>query len=590
MPKRAETKRERFEIQWTQLKNEQASFMSHWQDLADHIQPRRARAVISDKNRGDRRNLKIVDTTATLAARTLRSGMMGGVTSPARPWFRLAVPDQAMAENQVVKTWLYDVAQKMSNVFLKSNLYQTLPIIYGDMGTFGTAAMLIEEDVDNVVRFYAFEAGSFLIATNDRGKVDVFMREFQMTVRQIVQKFVKRTGTTYDWSNVSEYIREQFEDGHLNTSVDVRHIIVPNPDYDERKLLSKFKRFSSVYYEAGRSGSKSGYLSPKDDDRYLSEMGYDHFPVLCPRWEVASGDAYGTSCPGMDALGDIKALQVMQKRKAQAIEKMVNPPMTGPTSLIGADVSIIPGHVTYVDETGQGQGFRPAHLVNPNVRELLMDIQDHQSRVDKAFYANLFLMLANDTRSGTTAREIDERHEEKLLALGPVLEQLNQDLLDPLIDITFAIMDQRSRDAKGGYLEDGLIPPPPEEVINRELKVEYISVMAQAQKMVGLAGIQNFYQIVGQLMGNNPEVAQKLNWLQGVDVLGEILSVPPQLIFSDEDVQAKQAAQAKQQQAQAQMAQMQQMAGAAKDLSQTDLEGNNALKYLVDQGNAGRIA
>jgi hypothetical protein len=53
-------------------------------------------------------------------------------------------------------------------------------------------------------------------------------------------------------------------------------------------------------------------------------------------------------------------------------------------------------------------------------------------------------------RAAATAREIDERHEEKLLALGPVLERTNDELLDPIVDRAFALMEAA-----------GLIPPPP---------------------------------------------------------------------------------------------------------------------------------
>jgi len=85
------TKRKQFDILRAQLENERSSFLSHWRDLGEHILPRRPRFTTSENNKGDRKNQKIIDATATMAARTLRSGMMSGVTSPARPWFRLSI-------------------------------------------------------------------------------------------------------------------------------------------------------------------------------------------------------------------------------------------------------------------------------------------------------------------------------------------------------------------------------------------------------------------------------------------------------------------------------------------------------------------
>ena len=55
--------------------------------------------------------------------------------------------------------------------------------------------------------------------------------------------------------------------------------------------------------------------------------------------------------------------------------------------------------------------------------------------------------MAFSDRRQITAREIEERHEEKLLMLGPVLERLNDELLRPLIDRTFNIMVRLSQGA-----------------------------------------------------------------------------------------------------------------------------------------------
>lgn len=586
---RKETKRKRLESVNAQLTTERSSFMSHWKEIADVVFPRRARFNVNEANRGDRKNRNIVDGTATMSARTLRSGMMGGVTSPARPWFRLSVPDKKLAEVTAVKTWLYEVGGRMSNVFLKSNLYQTLPVLYGDMGTFGTSALLIEEDLDNVIRFYAFPIGSYKIAANERGKVDVFVRDFKMTVRQIISKWGVKTGPgvdDYNWEIFSLKVKQAYLENHTEQWIDIRHVILPNPEFNPKKIESKFKRYESVYYECGSANETIG---AKDADKYLSEKGYDYFPVLCPRWEVSAEDSYGTSCPGMDALGEARALQLMQKRKAQGVEKMVNPPMTAPSSLRTTKASTLPGDITYTDDSNSG-GFRPTYQINPNVRELREDIQDFQQRIKKAFYEDLFLMLANDTRSGVTAREIDERHEEKLLALGPVLEQLNQDLLDPLIDITFSIMMSRSKDGQGQFYPNSLIPAPPEELTNVELKIEYISVMAQAQKLVGIGGVERFAQFAGQLAAYDQGVKDKINFEEMVDVYAEMTSVPPQLVRSDDDVAAMRQKQAQAQAQAQQMEMLKQGAGAAKDLSMTSLEGENALSMMLAQANAGKVA
>lgn len=575
------SRRQKLEQLRAQLDIEKSSFKAHWRDLSEYILPRRSRFFTADSNRGDKRNQKIIDSTATLAARTLRSGMMGGVTSPARPWFRLSIPDPDLFEMNSVKQWLHIVTQRMTTVFLKSNLYNVLPIIYGDIGVFGTAALLMEEDMDNVVKFYPFPIGSYSIANNDKLVVDVFLREFRMTVRQVVNKFgVDETDPTkIKWDNLSTKVKSLWESKNTEAWVDIVHVIKPNENYDPKKLESKYKKYLSVYYEQGITGQQTAqgfYAGSTDSDKFLREKGYDYFPVLCPRWEVTGEDVYGTDCPGMSMLGDIKQLQTGEKRGLQAIEKMINPPMIAPTSLKTQSASILPGDITYVDTQSGMQGFRPAHEIRFDINSLEQKQGMVRDRIRKGFFEDLFLMLANSDRRQITAREIDERTQEKLLALGPVLEQLNQDLLDPLIDNTFFLM-----------MKNDLLPPPPDELRGADLKVDYISIMAQAQKLVGLGGIERFTNYVSGIAAVDPRITDKINGDQLVDVYGDLTSVPPGIIRSDEEAASIRQAQA-QAQAQAQQAQQAQMAAAtARDLSQADPNGDNALAAFL-QGGGGQ--
>lgn len=546
-----ETKREQFNRRLASLKTERSSFIEHWRDLSDYILPRQSRFVVTDRNRGDRRNSKIVDNTATLAVRTLASGMMSGITSPARPWFQLRTPDPALNEFTPVKLWLELVKSRMQEVFLRSNLYTTLPITYGDLGVFGTNAFAVLEDSEDVIRCYPYPIGSYMIGTSYRGNVDTCYREFQMTVTQIVGQF--------GIEQVSESVKNLYERGNKDAWIDVIHVVEPNDEFDERRPASKYKRFRSVYYEPGQNR-----------DQLLRESGFDDFPLMAPRWSLTGEDIYGHS-PAMDALGDIKALQLEQKRKAQAIDKLVNPPMTAPSSLRNQRASLLPGDVTYVDISQGQQGFAPAYQINPRIQELMMDIQENQGRIRRAFFEDLFLMIANDTRSNITAREIQERHEEKLLMLGPVLERLNDELLDPLIDRTFNIM-----------MKVGMIPKPPPELQGMDLSVEYISVMAQAMKMVGISSIERTMQFAGQIAQANPQVLDKIDFDQALDEYSTMLGVPPSIIRDDETV-AKTRAQRAQQQNMMMAAQTaQQGAQTAKTLSETQVTDENALTNMIN--------
>lgn len=568
-----ETRRQQLNILRGSLDTERASYISHWRDIADVILPRRPQFTVSDTNKGDRRNQKIIDETGTYAARTLQAGIMGGMTSPARPWKRLSTSDPDLSEFGPVKDWLHIVDQRMNTVFLRSNLYNALPTVYGDIGVFGTAAMAVEEDFDNVIRCYPFALGSYWLATNDKLQVDVFMREFRLTVRQLVQRFgrLKERSGSPDWAVFSPNIKSQYESGRYDTWVDVSHVIQPNLDYNPNKLASK--RYESLYYETGMPGAV------KDEGQYLRESGYDLFPVLAPRWEVTGEDVYGTNCPGMIALGGVKQLQLGEKRIMQAVEKMINPAMIGPTSLRTAKASILPGDITYLDEREGQKGFRAAHDVNFKIEAMENKQEQVRNRIRKAFYEDLFLMFASLDRTDITATEINARREEKLLVLGPVLEQLNQDLLDPLVDLTFEMM-----------MRQGLIPPPPEELQGQPLKVEYISIMHQAQKAAGLAGIERLASFAGQIAEYDPTVLDKIDRDQLIDEYANITGIPPRIIKSDDQVSEIRAQRAQAVQAQQQAQMMAEGAKTAKDLSGADLSGDNALAALVRQSQAGALA
>lgn len=570
---KSETRKRQLNLLWTALDSERSSFTSHWRTLAEFIRPRRIQFQTSDANKGENRNLKIVDSTATLASRTGRAGMQGGITSPARKWFKLSTPDQGLAETAPVKEWLDLVTKRMGTVFLKSNLYNALPLAYGDLLDFATAAIFVEEDFEKVMQFTVFPIGSYMIALDDKGRVRTFTREFPYTVRQMIDKWadIGKDGKP-DMSKFSTHVQVLFERSNLDAKIDIRHVVQKNGNFNPNKLGSK--RFESVYYEKPNQTN----IGEPDGERYLSDKGYDYFPVLCPRWEVSGEDIYGTDCPGMTALGDIRALQTMTKRLAQAVEKSINPPMTAPTVMRHARVSVLPGDITYMNSAERGGKFEPAYQIDPNITALLEMIREHQFRIKRAYFEDLFLMLADLDRKNITATEIVERKEEKLLALGPVLEQLNTDLLDPLIDIAFLIMERQ-----------GMIPEAPEELADTDLKVEYISIMHQAQKAAGLAGIERFTDYVQRVAEFKPEVLDKLDADQAVDEVAEILGVPPSIVVPDDEVAALREARAllaKQKEAQEQLAAT---ASASKDLASADLDGNNALSALMEQSEAGAL-
>lgn len=547
-----DTPRSRLLTRWGHLKTERATWWAHWKEISDYLMPRSGRYFVQDRNRGQRRHNSIYDSTGTRANRVLAAGMMSGMTSPARPWFRLGTSDPDLMKYQPVKVWLNEMTMLMHEIYQKSNTYRALHSMYEELGAFGTAADIILPDYKNVIHHYPLTIGEYAIATDWKGEVNTLYREFQKTIHEVVGEF--------GYKNCSPTVQSLFDRGSLDQWITIVHAIEPRSDRDLSKSDNLNMAWKSCYFEMG-----------SDNDKYLSESGFRRFPAVCPRWAVSGGDIYGNS-PGMEALGDIKQLQHEQLRKAQGIDFKTNPPLQVPNSLKNRDVERLPGGITYVDQSGPNLGIRSAFEVNIDLQHLLIDIQDVRGRITSSFYADLFLMLANSENPNMTATEVAERHEEKLLMLGPVLERLQNELLNPLVDITFDAM----MDAKIG-------PPPPDELQGQEINIELISMLAQAQKAIGTNSIDRFVGAVGNVAQFKPEVLDKIDSDKWVDIYADSLGIDPEIILGDDQVQAIRQQRAEQQAQAQKAASMQQSAEVAQKLGSVDTSKPSALTDITSQ-------
>lgn len=554
------SKPSQYKIRKQALWSERSSWFAHWQEISDNLLPRSGRFFLTDRNRGGKRHNSIIDSTGTRALRVLAAGLMAGMTSPARPWFRLATPDTDLMESTEVNVWLDKVTKLMREIFARSNTYRALHTLYEELGGFGTGADLLVPDFKTVARHMPLTIGEYALSTDDKGNVDTLVREFEMTVAQIVGQF--------GVDKCSSAVKTMYDNGTgFDNWVPVIQIIEPRKLREYGKRDAKNMPFKSCYFEAGGN-----------EDQLLHESGYKRFPGLCPRWGVGGGDIYGNS-PGMEALGDIKQLQHDQLRGAQAKDYKVKPPLQIPSALRDQPHSTLPGGSAYFDNVGQGNNKITSMFdVNLDLSHLLEDVRDVRGRINATFYADLFLMLAQDDRSNVTAREIAERHEEKLLVLGPVLERLHNELLTPLIDNTFDFM-----------LTAGMLPTPPKELHGMDLNVEFVSMLAQAQRAIGTQSVDRLLGTVSSIAvmqvnaGMTPSAMDKLDTDKIIDEYGEMLGIDPQFINAGDKVALIRDERVKAQQAAQQQAAMSQAVATAKTASETDMSGDTALSRATGQ-------
>jgi hypothetical protein len=539
------------------------SWWLHWRDLAEYLLPRRMRWLYPSNqtwNRGAPLNQNIINNTGTIAARTLAAGMLAGTTSPAKPWFRLAPTDATLAEDFEVKVWLEEARNRMMRVMASSNYYTSKGVQLMDEVVFGTSPMFIYEHPEKVIHCYVPTPGEYFCAANGDYEVDSLYRRYPLTLSQIV--------STFGVDALPDDLRQQYETGGaaMSNEIIVSHACEPNPGFSidagagiDGYGVPKSMQFREVYWLWGRNGTKP-----------LRMRGFHDKPFSVLRWDVFGNDAYGRS-PGMDALGDVKQLQFEEKRKAQAIDKSVRPPMVADASMKNEPASLLPGAVTYVPQLSQGVGFKPVFIVPPILADLFKDIQGVEQRIKDTFFNGLFQILPVDA-TVRTATEIDVRQQEKMILLGPVLERNDTEGLGPDIRRIFAICARM-----------GVFPPMPEPLQNTSLKIEYVSMLSELQRGSMTTAIERTLAMAGNLVGVQPDIMDNLDTDVAVREYGALLRVDPRMMRpADGVMQIRQARNAEQQAATGLQAGSV-LAQGAKTLSETDTSGQSALAAMLGQ-------
>lgn len=518
-----ETRRQRLESRLGQLKTARSSWEPGWRDIGEQLVPYRLQLHRgTQRPSGGRRDSGIFNSRPQLALRTLAAGMMAGITSPARDWFRLTTSDPALADSKPVRVYLDACHERISGALHGSNFYKALASgLYPDLCAIGTGAMFFDEGPGGKLRFRSIPVGEYWLEVNHEGVVDTFFHERAWTVRQLVSRF--------GLHRVSARARQAHDDGKLDTLATVVHAVVPNDAQQPHTITPKRAAFpfASLWWERG----------DERPDQFLEQSGYSEFPVLAPRWAALTTDAYGRG-PGWDVLGDCRMLQHHEQRRLQLIDKLTNPPLRAVGDIKRA--SLLPGDITHVPR-GEGATVEPIIEIPPQALAVIADqIALVESRISEGLFAHLWNMLLDDDRNQRpTATEVEAKRQEVALMLGPLLEGLNTELLEPVVERAFAIMARNLS-----------LPPPPEELRRGgEIKIEFISIMHAMQQTGGLVGIRTLMGEIGLIAQVKPDALDKIDADVIVDELGKITGVRPDAILSNDEVASVRRMRAAQQQA-----------------------------------------
>mgnify|MGYP003137787472 FL=1 len=507
------------------LKANRQNWETHWQEVADYMLPRKA-DVTKTRSKGDKRTELIFDSSPLQSVDLLAASLHGMLTNPSTPWFTLRYKDQEIENDDEAKLWLESATDAMYVAFNRSNFQQEIFELYHDLITFGTAAMFIEEDDSDIIKFSTRHINEIFIAENDKGRIDTIYRKFKLSARAAIQKF----GEAVSADVQTKAKKDPYEE------IEILHAVYPRSDFNPNKRDKANMPFESVYMEY-KNGNE------------LSVGGFREFPFVVPRYLKASNEIYGRS-PAMTALPDVKMLNEMSKTTIKAAQKQVDPPLLVPDDGFLLPVRTVPGGLNFY-RSGTRDRIEPLNIGANNPLGLNMEQQRRES-IRAVFYVNQ-LMLQQGPQM--TATEVIQRNEEKMRLLGPVLGRLQSELLKPLIDRVFAVL-----------LRNNMLPQAPEFLSGRDVEIEYVSPLAKAQKSTELQSIMRAVEILGSLANVAP-VFDYVNFDNLVKHLADIVGVPQKILKTQSQVNAERQAEAQQQEQMQQMQQLQQVAKAGGDIA-----------------------
>lgn len=516
------------------LKSYRTPWENLWQDCGEYVNPNRGDFSTIRYRADTARYDKIYDTTAPLANENLASGLHGFLTSPSQRWFSLSTFDDEINEEYEVKQWL----NKTTNILYDkvfnipdSNFNSQAHELYLDLGSFGTAVMMVQDNPGSGISFRTFHLADCYIQENDSGFVDTLYRRYKRTGRQLMERFGDAVPEKIIKISQKDPYRE-FE---------VIHAVEPSESYGEPIKKPTQKAFKSCYILL-------------EEKTLLEEGGFDEFPYMVPRWSKVAGEIYGRS-PSMTSLPDIKMVNAMMKTIIKAAQKITDPPLLVPDDGFILPVRTVPGGLNFY-RSGTQDRIEPLETRGrPDIGfDLLNNRREH---IKAAFHVDWMQMPDQKGSPNMTATEVVARQEEKMRLMGPMIGRLQVEFLGPLIDRVFRIMLRKKQ-----------IPEAPGILEGQEMKILYTSPLARAQKSGQLMTITRLFESMVPLFQAKPDLLDNMNTDETFRYFHHLLDAPAKILNTKEKVEEERQERQEQQEQMMQAEQAKMESESAKNISE----------------------
>ena len=491
------------------MENVRTSWEETWREIRDYIYPHSGLALDNTDGsiQGYKRYSKVLDSYPEKAVRVLAAGMLGGMVSPSRVWFQLGLKDyQVERRSEDAGAWLNSVRDALLHYFNRSDIYGAMHILFREMALYGQGVLLIESDLINGFNFTPLSCGEYYLDQNEKGEVDTLLRKVFYTPRQMLEKF--------DRIELPESVIEAYERSEVDRRFEVLNLIKPNPMYSDGMRGTPLMAYEDIYII--RCAGAATQL--------IKRNGFETKPFVAPRWEKMSGSVYGHS-PARTALADVKTLYEIDKQNLTSLKKNAAPPVTVKGNMKNSLIDLSPNGVTYVPAMNADAGVSPIFQPQNSYQMTETKLEKLQQSIREVFYNDLFMPILQRDKS-MSATEINSINAEKMGNITPVVELLEKEALDHIFTRCFNILLKLGN----------IIPPTPRGLAGFEIKIDYISVLAQAQKLSELATIEQFVGFTGTCAQQNQQVIDIINMDKLVLKYGTVLSVDSELMNSEEEI------------------------------------------------------
>ena len=481
------------------------NFESFWQTLHDYfyIESQDVNKTYSNGNELDPSMLW--DSTTLECADVFASGFMNYLTPPTSHWARLKHRRPEFSANKAVGDFFEDVMSEVNYALNRSNFYDQMFPAYKSSGVYGTALVFEEEDVEDDIRFYNMPLKQVVVCEDSRGRANKFFLEFELNAEQASEKFGEE--------NLSTALKEEIKQDKGRTKKHKFLLFIA--ERHKRQIQKEDKKNLPI---EGTWIDVAGRM-------IVEESGYNEMPAFCHRFDKRPFIQWGFS-PAMKAMPFARLLNVIAKTNLRSMMKHTDPPIALPHNAFIAPFNMNPRAINYYKKDIMQDGkdiFAFGNFGDPQVG--MAGIEYYSQKVKTLMYQDVFLAFSNITKDMNNP-EIMERINEKMTMLGPAVGRYLDEVISPVIHRTIGILARR-----------GKLPDPPDEFIMEPVyEIDFIGVLAQAQRRTELNTLTMGLTMIGQMAQMSPEVLDKINPDKVTDEVWAITGAPVKVLRDDDEI------------------------------------------------------